>query len=60
MNFARRPRIIQICRMEQSHVETLCALGDDGLVYERTWDGKRQRYRWVNRYDPLPASHDPA
>lgn len=54
MNPGHRPRIIQICRMEQHNVETLCALGDNGLVYERKWDGNRRRYFWIDRYDPLP------
>jgi hypothetical protein len=53
-----RPRIVQICRMENVNSETLLALGSDGLVYERTWNKDRQRYRWTNRYDPLPASDD--
>jgi len=49
------PRIVQICRVENVNAETLLALGNDGLVYESVWDSDRQRYHWVNCYDPLPA-----
>ena len=54
MNTGPRPRIIQLCRTEQHQTETLLALGDDGLVYERKWDGERRRFYWFNRHDPLP------